>query len=280
VTFGWQEAPGDQLRIEIVTKPSWFVARHLDEKSWVTPAGNGDVARPGPEVLLAAADVGSDRDEPFLPGRFGRAVQIVPKRALHIPDHVSINGVETPLFNEQQGTIEFWVRKQWDERLSPIKLPSLLTNGVVSVPLPSKLKLHDWTHVALVWAPYRGDPEKTITYTYVDGRDVAFYRSANWDGYGSARASSRPKSGKRLMEFVGRAIAGTSYSIDELRISSIARYADLLVEYGPQQTFNPVRFDPPTEPFQPDPQTLLLMHFDDDLKAAVPEQLPATRLGD
>ena len=79
------------------------------------------------------------------------------------------------------------------------------------------------------------------------------------------------------MEFVSRAVAGTAFSIDELRISNVARYADLQVEYGPQQTFNPVRFDPPTEPFQPDPQTLLLMHFDDDLKATVPEQLPAAR---
>ncbi len=280
VTFDWLAAPGDQLRIEIVTKPGWFVARHLDEKSWVTPAGNGDVARPGPEVLLAAADAGSDREESFPPGRFGHAVQIVPKRALHIPDQVTVAGVETPLFNERQGTIEFWVRKQWDERLTPIKLPSLLTNGVITVPLPHKLKLNEWTHVALVWAPYRGDSERTITYTYIDGRDSAFYRSANWDGYSSARPSSGPKTAKRLMEFVCRAVAGTAFSIDELRISNVARYADLQVEYGPQQTFNPVRFDPPTESFQPDPQTLLLMHFDDNLEATVPEQLPEARLGE
>ena len=117
-----------------------------------------------------------------------------------------------------------------------------------------------------------------MTYTYIDGRDSAFYRSANWDGYGSARPSSGPKTAKRLMEFVSRAVAETSFSIDELRISSVARYADLQVEYGPQQTFNPVRFDPPTVPFQPDPQTLLLMHFDDDLKATVPEGLANARL--
>ena len=114
----------------------------------------------------------------------------------------------------------------------------------------------------------------------IDGRDVAFYRSANWDGYGSARASSGPKTGKRLMEFVCRAVTGTAFAIDELRISSVARYADLKVEYGPQQTFNPVRFNPPTAPFQADPQTLLLMHFDDDLKAAVPEMLPSVRLSE
>ena len=189
-------------------------------------------------------------------------------------------GVETPLFNEQQGTIEFWVRKQWDDRLSPTKLPSLLTNGVLTFPTPSKLKLYEWTHVALVWAPYRDDANRTITYTYIDGRDVAFYRSANWDGYGSARAASGPKTGKRLMEFVSRAVAGTAFAIDELRISNVARYADLNVEFGPQQTFNPIRFDPPAAPFQPDPQTLLLMHFDNDLKPTVPEQLPNVRLSE
>lgn len=83
-----------------------------------------------------------------------------------------------------------------------------------------------------------------------------------------------------MMEFVSRAIAGTAFSIDELRVSNVARYADLQVEYGPQQTFNPIRFDPPSKPFEADPQTLLLMHFDDDLKITVPETLDAARLGE
>ncbi len=281
VEFSWTVAADRQVRIEIVTKPSWFrIADRPEDVCWVTPATVSDAARAGPRILLATNDVLNDRDETFLPGRFGSAMQLVPKRALHIPDHVLLGNVESPLFDERQGTIEFWVRKQWDERLTPIKLPSLLTNGVITFPTPSKLKLHEWTHVALVWAPYRGNPERTMIYNYIDGRDSAFYRSANWDGYSSARPSSRPKTAKRLMEFVSRAVAGTAFSIDELRISNVARYADLQVEYGPQQTFNPVRFDPPTEPFQPDPQTLLLMHFDDNLNATVPKQLPAARLGE
>ncbi len=281
VTFDWTVEADRQVRIEIANKPGWFrIVNQPEESCWVTPASVADVARAGPRILLANPDVVSVEHEPFLPGRFGSALHIVPKRALHIPDSVMRDGIETPLFNERQGTIEFWGRKQWDERLSPIKLPNLLTNGVITFPTPSKLKLHEWTHVALVWAPYRDDPNRTITYTYIDGRDVAFYRSANWDGYGSARASSGPKTGKRLMEFVSRAVTGTAFAIDELRISSVARYADLKVEFGPQQTFNPIRFDPPTAPFQPDPQTLLLMHFDDDLNAVVPEQLPAARLTD
>ncbi|HLQ44467.1 MAG TPA: hypothetical protein VK137_07050, partial [Planctomycetaceae bacterium] len=283
VTFELKDSRPDMVRIEMQTKSSWFrIADRREEACWVTPAVD-DASRVSPAVRISDSDsrrVGHDPTKSFLPGHFGNAVQIVPKRALRIPDHVLVAGVETPLFDERQGTIEFWVRKQWDDRLTPIKLPSLLTNGVLTVAHPNKLKLDEWTHVALVWAPYRGDPEKTITYTYIDGRDSAFYRSANWDGYSSARPSSGPKTGKRLMEFVSRAVAGTAFAIDELRISNVARYADLHVEFGPQQTFNPVRFDPPTEPFQPDPQTLLLMHFDDDLKATVPEQLPAAHLGE
>jgi hypothetical protein len=279
VTFDLKESHPDVVRIETATKSGWFrVVERAESACWVTPT-EASAARVGP-ALQPLSDALHDPSKSFLPGRFGSAVQIVPKRALHIPDHVMAGGVKTPLFDERQGTIEFWIRKQWDERLSPIKLPNLMTNGLLTVPLPNKLKLDEWTHVALVWAPYRGDPTRTMTYTYIDGLDAVFYRSANWEGYSSGRASSKPKTAKRLMEFVSRAIAGTTYSIDELRISSVARYADLNVEYGPQQTFNPMRFTPPSEPFQPDPQTLLLMHFDDDLKAAVPEQLPPARLGE
>lgn len=284
VTFSWTATDDKQLQIAIANKPGWFrIADRTDSACWVTSAAVADAACVGPSFQVTNADTdgtGHDLAQTFVSGRFSRALQIVPKRALHIADHVLVDRAEMPLYDERQGTIEFWVCKQWDERLSPIKLPSLLTNGVITFPTPSKLKLNEWTHVALVWAPYLGDPQKTITYTYIDGRDSAFYRSANWDGYSSARPSSGPKTGKRLMEFVSRAVAGTAFAIDELRISRVARYADLNVEYGPQQTFNPVRFDPPTEPFRPDANTLLLMHFDDDLTATVPDRRPAVQLGE
>ena len=277
VTFSLTDNFARPAQIEIQTKPGWFrITDRAEITCWVSPNGQSILVGDDGRRYVPK----HDPKQSFLPGRFGSAVQIVPNRALHIPDHLLEAGVERPLFDEKQGTIEFWIRKQWDERLTAVTLPSLLTNGVLSVLPPSKLKLNEWTHVALVWAPYRGDPEKTMTYTYIDGRDYAFYRSAKWDGYGSARPSSGPKTAKRLMEFVSRAVAETSFSIDELRISSVARYADLHVEYGPQQTFNPVFFDPPTEPFKPDAQTLMLMHFDDDLKATVPEQLANARLSE
>ena len=280
VEFRWNAAAKTRVRIETATKPGWFrFADRSAENCWVTPASVGHDARIGPRVVVGKTDALGDGRETFLPGRFAKALRIETERALYIPDHVLEAGVERPLFDEKQGTIEFWVRKQWDARLTPTKRTTLMTNGVITFPTPDRLKLNEWTHVALVWAPYRRDPEKTITYTYVDGRDTAFYRSANWDGYSSARPSLRPKTSKRLREFISRAIIG-DYSIDELRISNVARYADLQVDYGPQQTFNPVRFDPPTTPFQPDAQTLLLLHFDDDLKAAVPEQFGNVRLAE
>lgn len=270
-------------RIEMETQPGWFqIVNRPEEQCWVSADGNATAETGTPRIGAEARQVVRDFDpaQPFLPGRFGSAVQVVPKRALHIPDHVLEAGVERRLFDDRQGTIEFWVRQQWDSRLTAATPHSLLTNGVLNFAYPGKLKLQEWTHVAWVWAPYRGDPNRTITYTYIDGRDTAFYRSANWDGYNSARPSSGPKDAKRLMEFVSRAVAGTAYSIDELRVSNTARYAALDVEYGPQQTFNPIRFDPPNEPFQADSNTLLLFHFDDDLKSAIPERMPAAQFGE
>ena len=146
------------------------------------------------------------------------------------------------------------------------------------MPMQANLPLGEWAHVALVWAPYRGDPERTISYVYVNGRDANFYRSFNWAGYSSPRASSGAKVAKGLEEFISKAIPGARFAIDELRISKVARYADLKIEFGPQQTFNPVRFQPPAEPFQADGDTVLLLHFDGDLNASVPKRPLAARL--
>lgn len=278
-TVAFDTSEAGLVRIEISAKPGWFrIVERPTAACWVTPVEAG-TARTGPAFRQPNAG-SDDTAKPYVAGRFGSALQIIPKRALHFPDQVLAGGVEKPLFDERQGTIEFWIRKQWDERLAPVKQPSLLTNGPLTLPTPAKLKLNEWTHVALVWAPYHGDPARTITYTYIDGRDAAFYRSANWEGYSSARPSAKPKAAQRLREFIARAVAGTAWSIDELRISSVARYADLNVEYGPQQTFNPIRFDPPSAPFQPDAQTLLLMHFDEDLKTAAPTEGVVARLAE
>jgi hypothetical protein len=220
-----------------------------------------------------------DPNETFIAGRFDSGVQVVPGRALHVPDHIVVDGIAKPLFDHRQGTIEFWVRKLWDERLSPTRQVNLLSNGLFTVANRPTLPLGEWAHVALVWTPYRDDPEQTITYLYLNGRDLANYRSFNWDGYSSVRASSGPPAAAWRRELLAQALPGAAFAIDELRISATARYADPTITFGPQQTFNPVYFTPPASAFEEDADTLLLLHFDGDLKAALPEQPLRARIG-
>jgi hypothetical protein len=204
----------------------------------------------------------------FVPGKFGQSAAISADNKLHIPDHVAKDGNKERLFDEPQGTIEFWIRRKYDDRLNPVKPLPLLTNGLFSVVHRPTLPLNEWAHIAVVWAPYQD--RGTIQYVYVNGRDAANYRSINWDGYSAPRPSAGPKNAKWLEEFVLQAREGSEFEIDELRVSKIPRYADLTVKFGPQQTFNPIRFQPPEKAFVADEATTLLMHFDGDLKSIVP----------
>ena len=201
----------------------------------------------------------------FVAGRFDQAVPVRAARKLRIPDHVVKDSKKGKLFDDQQGTIEFWIRRKYDDRLNPVKPLPLLTNGLFHVMHQPTLPLNEWAHIAVVWHPYldRG----TIQYVYVNGRDAANYRSINWDGYSAPRPSTGAKNAKWLEEFVLQAREGSEFDIDELRVSKIPRYADLNVKFGPQQTFNPIRFQPPEKAFELDEQTTLLLHFDGDLKS-------------
>ncbi len=202
-----------------------------------------------------------------MPGRFGKAALITPIRGLLLPDHaVRDAGGERKLFDMKQGTIEFWIKRLWDDRLSrPPRQVTFLTNGLLPVYSPWKLPLREWAHVAMVWRPYRRDPSVTAVHIYVDGRDEAFYRSTWWEGY-SQRPVALPKAAKWLEAFIAKAAPGVSFALDDVRVSSVPRYADLKVEFGGQQTFNPVRFQPPTAPLEFDEHTLLLFRFDGDLR--------------
>ncbi|TXT17149.1 MAG: hypothetical protein FD138_4623, partial [Planctomycetota bacterium] len=86
VTFAL-DARERTARIEIVTKPGWFrMVKRPVEMCWATRDDSPAIAvRVGTDVQ----GVTHDESQPFLSGRFGSAVQIVPKRALHLPDHVS-----------------------------------------------------------------------------------------------------------------------------------------------------------------------------------------------
>lgn len=264
------------LRIEAPEKPAWFrLADRPAEACWVAPRSSQLAWNPKqtPTSAQTAAALPPpaplDLTQTFVPGRFGQAVQVAPGRALHIPDHLVQGETKSPLFDRRQGTLEFWVKKQWDERLTGVKQIPLLTNGLFTALNSPRLPLGEWAHVAIVWMPYHGDPQQTITYVYLNGRDFANYRSLNWAGYSSVRTSTGANLSWRE-ELLALAPAGTAFAIDELRLSKTARYADPAITFGPQQTFNPFQFTPPAEPFPPDADTLLLLRFDDSLDATAP----------
>lgn len=291
-------AGASQVTLQVLTRSAWFrVAEAPEEACWAkidqgalssarrqTSSGTMPLdereTSPGKSQTLNALRFlpAAVPGETFVAGRFDQAVQIVPGQPLRIPDHIEQAGGKTPLFRTDQGTIEFWVKKLWDERTVYRRQVNYVLNGRFTVN-PERLPLGEWTHVALVWAPYKGDPNQTITYLYINGLDEANYRSFNWVGYSSNRASSGPKAVKLLEHFLSQAAPDTAFVIDEFRVSSTPRYADLTVAYGNEQTFNPFRFEPQPSPFQPDSDTLLLLHFDGDLKTAVPNPPLSATMG-
>ncbi len=215
-----------------------------------------EVALPGlPEV---------DRGQKFVDGRFGRALQIVRGQELKLPDHVEIDGKPVPLHSLREGTIELWVKVLWDRRLARRRLVTLMTNGPISLRLPENVPYGEWTHLAISWRPANRDPDVSLVQVYVNGRDKQSYRSTWWSGYGNAPARI-PREGESRGEFLFLAGGDDIYAIDELRVSSTARYADRDVVFGPQQTFNPFRFEPAHEPLRRDDHTLLHLRFDGDL---------------
>jgi hypothetical protein len=221
-----------------------------------------------PTVAKRAEQTYDKSSDPFVPGRFGQALLIVPGREFRIADHLEANGKQIKLFDERQGTIEFWIKRLWDDRLvKPLRLP-LMSNGLMPMGVPWKLPLEEWAHVAIVWRPFKHDPQQTCIHHYVNGLDEANYRNVQWEGYGDRPPGFLGK-GKWLQEFVIQTPPGTAVAIDDLRISSTPRYADLEIEFGGQHAFNPVRFQPPSEPVRDDHETLLMLRFDGNLSASV-----------
>jgi hypothetical protein len=154
----------------------------------------------------------------------------------------------------------------FDPRLRSATGISYIGNGLIEARVPWRLPYREWSHVALVWRPLKEDPQQVVLHVYVDGLDHAYYRSTHWEGYGN-RPYSLPRDGRWLEQFVSKAPPGTAFALDELRLSSSPRYADLEVEFGGQQTVNPFHFSPPAKPFLPDDSTQLLFHFDGNLSS-------------
>ena len=107
------------------------------------------------------------------------------------------------------------------------------------------------------------DPSRIALHVYVDGLDRRNYRSTWWEGY-SQKPLTLPQNAKWRREFVCETKPDAPFAIDEIRVSTIARYADVSVELGGTQVFNPSRFDPPEDPFELDEHTALLLHLDGD----------------
>ncbi len=248
-------------------KKAWFqIIDCPAEQCWVTFAPVLPPSAPSREQTIASLpSVHSfDANKTFVTGRFGQAIQIVPSRELELPDHLTVDGKTVRLFDVRQGTIEFWLKKQWDDRVVAIRPVTFLSNGLIQAWSPWKLPVGQWAHVAVEWRPLKRDPSRQAVHIYVDGHDQQNYRSTWWEGY-----SQRPQTFRGAKDWLEKFICKTPpnapFALDELRISDIPRYADLTVELGPQQTFNPVRFEPPKEPFKMDEHTLLLFRFDNTL---------------
>jgi hypothetical protein len=237
---------------EVPTKECWVsVDRNIGEM---------------PSFALPASTIAEDSDVFFPEGHFGKSAAIIPGRTLRLPDHRVLDGAIEKFFNMQQGTLEFWVKRLWDDRLMPPTRISYATNGLIDAWSPWNLPLNEWAHVALVWRPLKKDPKQVVLHIYVNGLDQANYRSTYWEGYGN-RPYSHLSNGKWLESFISKAAPGIAFRLDELRLSATPRYVNLDIEFGGQQTVNPVIFKPSTEPFRPDKDTLLLFHFDWDLKS-------------
>jgi hypothetical protein len=268
------ETPGAITPAQVVIgqrgdQPIWFRLANLPpEKAWLVPGDAATGTTPDATFAAAATPIRAavDPGQPFVPGRFGHAAWIVPGRELHVPDELMMpDGTRRRLSDSKQGTIEFWVRRTWDERLAAVPRVTFLDNGQQSAWCPWPLPLDEWSHVAVTWRPARPDPEKTWVHIHVDGLDLASYRNVHWAGYGAQPPSfGRPR--EWLREFVIRAPPGTAFAIDDLRISLSPRYADLHVDFGGQHTVNPVRFTPPDRPAGRDESTLLLLPLDGNLR--------------
>ena len=258
---------GQTLRIEGTAKDTvWLRIAGLPEDAcWVSTSEVQAAAISPDQVAAVSRPAPTVPDEPFVPGRFGQGVLITPQRTLHLPDHVDAGGQVTRLYDLQQGTIEFWIKRLWDDRLVTVPRFSFLTNGPLDVWVNWKLPVQEWAHVAVVWRPANREPEQTLVHVYVDGRDLANYRNIYWAGYGD-RPRNFARGAKWLEEFVTRAPPGAAYVLDDLRISTVPRYADLQADLGSRQAINLYQFAPPTAPLEADKDTTLLFHFDASLK--------------
>lgn len=265
-------------------QPVWFRIVGLPrEQCWVHTLPGESFMAPTAAATLAAIPIDPRKtefpDSTFVDGRFGRGLLIKSGRSMEIIDHAVINGESKRLFNSREGTVEFHIRQLWDPRLVGQKRVNFLTNGIVSIWNQQPLPVGAWAHLAFEWRPLKRDPSRIALHVYVDGLDRRNYRSTWWEGY-SQKPLTLPRDAEWQRAFTSIGQAGTPYVIDEIRVSSVARYARQDVELGGQQVFNPAHFQPATQPFKVDEHTTLLLHLDGDgrIESSVPGVSAAARI--
>jgi hypothetical protein len=242
---------------------------------WMTP-NDGQLGAPPPvpaTILKSRIAAPIDVSATYIPGKFGQALVMAPGRELSIPDEApDAAGTANRLSSDRQGTLEFWVRKLWDDRieLGPRTL-EIFDNGTAQGIIPGALPLGEWTHIAVVWRPLSQDPpadsaepQRTLVHVYVNGIDYATYRNLFWEGYAKP-PSFRVR--EWLKAFIAKCPPGAAYAIDDVRLSSTARYADASLHFSSRQTFNPVTFTPPTIPAPLDASTLWRLPLDNTVEA-------------
>lgn len=259
---------GALLTITTATeRGAWFrVADAPADAVWISPSDPRDQLPPSapPALSGVASATAIDESQTFVEGRFGRGLLVAAGRELRIPDEIVMqNGKSVRLTDVRQGTIEFWIRRLWDQRVTSASVQTVITSGGIYAPLPDFLPYNEWAHVAVVWHPIPNDElGRSLVHVYVDGVDYGNYRSIYWQGYAQPPTFSPQKD--RQKHFVLRGTPGASFVIDDIRFSSRPRYLDPTLGFGKGQTFNPKRFEPPSKPLEVDDETNLHFPLDGD----------------
>jgi hypothetical protein len=170
----------------------------------------------------------------------------------------SSHPMATPLMNETEGTIEMWVRdtRQHDDlhnrsilcaaatlHLVPAHHASAPTSTWAAPAIrPGMVLPQDrWVHLAATWRPSTQRARaQTEVALYIDGVRV----ETSYNRHLSPRRAGPRRS------FCIPATTPAGLYVDELRVSDVARYEG--------------NFDRPEAPFEPDANTLILSHFEDD----------------
>lgn len=256
---------------------AWFrFAEVAADAVWVSPVDPKAARTPPAPPIGPDAEKKDEIDsaQTFVTGKFGDGLLITPGRELQIPDEViDIDGKTSRLTEVRQGTIEFWIRRLWDQRVASASAVPVISSGGINVSLPDFLPFDEWAHVAVAWHFIPNDElKRSLVHVYVDGVDYGNYRSIYWQGYSQPPTFSAQK--ERLKHYVVRCGPGAPFVIDDIRFSASPRYLNPSLDFGKSQTFNPNSFQPPTNAVDFDDTTTLYLPLDGNLRIRTKNESP------